>query len=209
MVSPYRTRYFQSFIVLAIILLLGLLFIKQGDLVLLINQHRSGFLDLIMPYVTLLGDGWFYGIITLIILVWKWRLGLFFAFAGGIQALASAVLKRVIFGPLPRPLPYFEQQGITLDLIAGIEYARLFTFPSGHTMTAFMLMALLSFTILPRRYHLGLLLLAVIVGFSRIYLLQHFYRDVVAGAIIGVLLATLLVSWLLPTFEKIGLKQPS
>ena len=207
MVSPYRTRYFQSFIALAIILLSGLLSIRQGDLVLLINQHRSGFLDLIMPYATLLGDGWFYGVITLIILVWKWRLGLFFALSGGIQALTSAILKRVVFGPMPRPLPYFEQQGINLDLIEGIEYARLFSFPSGHTMTAFMLMALLSFTLLPSRYHLGLLLLAVIVGFSRIYLLQHYYHDVVAGAIIGVLLAILLVRWLLPTLKKIGLKQ--
>lgn len=62
-----------------------------------------------------------------------------------------------------------------------------FSFPSGHTMAAFLLATLvhLSFD----ASAVGVYLWAILVGCSRVVLGVHFPSDVVAGAVIGVLIA--------------------
>lgn len=58
-----------------------------------------------------------------------------------------------------------------------------YSFPSGHTTVAFSLAVLLSdINEGLRNYLFGV---AVLVGFSRIYLGVHYFTDVVAGAVIG------------------------
>lgn len=67
------------------------------------------------------------------------------------------------------------------------------SFPSGHTMSAFALYGLLAL-MLPvrhRRWGLLLALLAISVGVSRIFLVQHYLVDVMAGAAFGLLLSGL------------------
>jgi undecaprenyl-diphosphatase len=72
-----------------------------------------------------------------------------------------------------------------------------FSFPSGHTITAF------AVAISLERFYpellVGLLFCAISVGASRILLGMHFLSDVIAGALIGILLAygsTSLMHWL-------------
>jgi undecaprenyl-diphosphatase len=64
-----------------------------------------------------------------------------------------------------------------------------FSFPSGHTITAFAMMASVG-AFYPSLYPL-LLFLAVSIGISRIVLGMHFLSDVLAGAAIGSLLGYL------------------
>ena len=61
------------------------------------------------------------------------------------------------------------------------------SFPSGHTMSAFGLSSLLALMAGPksRKRVLVLALLAIAVGLSRIFLVQHFLVDVLAGALLG------------------------
>lgn len=72
------------------------------------------------------------------------------------------------------------------------------SFPSGHTSQIFFMVALLV-----QRFHpglvwvVGLYLLAVLVGFTRIYVGAHYPRDVIAGFVLGSvwgILTTLVVS---------------
>jgi membrane-associated phospholipid phosphatase len=188
----FRSLYFQLFIIFFITGMGLLLATDHGDIVLWVNARRVSFLDISMPYVTFLGDGIFYGVISFALLAYRKRIGLFFGLAGILQAVIVAFLKRIVFGPVPRPTKFFEIQGVQLNLLESYDYARVFSFPSGHTMTIFLLTGLLSFTIMPRQWHPVLVVIAVIVGFSRIYLLQHFLGDVLAGAISGVILAALM-----------------
>lgn len=58
-------------------------------------------------------------------------------------------------------------------------------FPSGHTASAFAMAAMLSFALKNKRYSMFFLAGAILVGYSRIYLAQHFTDDVLAGALIG------------------------
>lgn len=60
------------------------------------------------------------------------------------------------------------------------------SFPSGHTAGAFAACWLL-YKYLPRRYGVPLLILGVLMGFSRIYVGVHYPSDVIAGAAVGCL----------------------
>lgn len=65
------------------------------------------------------------------------------------------------------------------------------SFPSGHTTTAFATAILLS-AFLPKRWQPVPIIWAAIVGIARIYYGEHNALDVVAGAALGTLFATLL-----------------
>jgi undecaprenyl-diphosphatase len=71
------------------------------------------------------------------------------------------------------------------------------SFPAGHAATAFAGALLLSY-IAPRAAPL-LVLLAIAIGYSRVYVGVHYPGDVVAGALVGVLcgLVAILVRWTL------------
>jgi undecaprenyl-diphosphatase len=67
-----------------------------------------------------------------------------------------------------------------------------FSFPSGHTITAFtMATSLICFY---PTLAVGLLFCAISIGASRILLGMHFLSDVLAGAVLGYALATLVTS---------------
>jgi membrane-associated phospholipid phosphatase len=70
------------------------------------------------------------------------------------------------------------------------------SFPSGHTTSVFALAVLLALNTNDKRISLIYLVTAIITGYSRIYLGQHFLADVVTGALIG-MLSALLVYWYL------------
>ena len=61
-----------------------------------------------------------------------------------------------------------------------------FSFPSGHTGVSFAAVSVLYFS--RNRLRFPALTLAVLIGFSRLYLYVHYPTDVLAGAVLGVLL---------------------
>jgi undecaprenyl-diphosphatase len=72
-----------------------------------------------------------------------------------------------------------------------------FSFPSGHTMTAFAVWASLASAI--PTLSLPYLLLAILIGLSRIFLGLHYPTDVLVGALLGSAIgfsASLLTGWL-------------
>jgi undecaprenyl-diphosphatase len=85
-------------------------------------------------------------------------------------------------------------------VVGGYLVVHSYSFPSGHTQTAFAIATVLS-AFLARRYNVITYLLAAGVGMSRIYLGVHYLSDVVAGAAVGIVLGVLAVCCL----EKLGL----
>jgi len=72
-----------------------------------------------------------------------------------------------------------------LHFVPGVEVHYINSFPSGHSATIFSIAVLVALMIQKRAYHVALLLMAVLVGASRIYLAQHFLIDVASGAAMG------------------------
>ena len=75
------------------------------------------------------------------------------------------------------------------DLIA-VPHSR--SFPSGHTSTSFACATVLAFLV-PRSAPLAYVLAAAI-GYSRLYVGVHWPTDVIAGAVVGVVTALLLLA---------------
>jgi membrane-associated phospholipid phosphatase len=100
------------------------------------------------------------------------------------------VLKLQIFANQVRPSVYFEGKQ-HLDFVQGVEILRYNSFPSGHTAAAFAFCFMLSLLFENKKWSVLLFLTALLVGISRMYLLEHFFRDVFFGSIVGMSVTTL------------------
>ena len=86
-----------------------------------------------------------------------------------------------------RARPFLDLEGTRV--IGWRERGR--SFPSGHTAQTFFLVTVLSTTPLSHRFQLGLVgtvalyAVAVLVGFTRMYVGAHYPRDVIGGAVLG------------------------
>lgn len=172
----------------SIIFLYPVLFFPKGEFELFINQFHYPELDLFFKYITHLGDGSLLAVLLVALLFYNYYLAILTAFTITFQSIIISLFKRWVFVGLERPLAFFDE-GVALNLVDGVDVHSSNTFPSGHTATGFALFALLFIVIGNRSVIFSTLLfiLAFLIGFSRVYLLQHFVIDAYFGAVFGVL----------------------
>src|SRR5215470_15289181 len=132
--------------------------------------------------VTRLGDGWIWYVLGFLLLAFGGPQ----RFAAVCAAGAAAVLGIFVFKALkhlsqrPRPCqiePHCWSKVLPLDQ---------FSFPSGHTMTAFSIALVISYFY--PSLEAPLFFMAISIAVSRIVLGMHFLSDVLAGAVLGVAL---------------------
>lgn len=187
--STFLLGYLPIFVVSLTIVLVS----SKASIHMAMNSCHNPFLDLLMRYWTLLGDGILLVILILVLLLVSFRYFFTalttFIFSG----LSVQFFKRVLFSDFPRPVKYFELSvtDYELYLVPGVELSSWFSFPSGHTATAFALFFALALLTRSKIGQAALLLLAIGVGYSRIYLSQHFLMDVVAGSLLGMFMGWL------------------
>ncbi len=190
----HNTYFFTFFLLFLVIGGISLSSFQQGDLLLYFNNNRSYFGDLFFKYGTKLGEEWAFIAILILFLFIRFRYALLIPLAGLIVTIVSYLSKSFFLHP--RPSQYYKSLGTLqeLNLIEGVPLVKgLSSFPSGHTMAGFALFSLTAF-LWKRKKGMGILLFlcALIVGISRIYLVQHFLKDVYLGAILGVLIAMII-----------------
>ena len=155
---------------------------------LLVNQWHSTEADTFFKYVTHLGDGAVFPIVIIILAFSRLRWALYELVAALMTLFFVFITKKIIFKGLPRPTKYFEDQE-TLHLVEGVKMHEWNSFPSGHTITAFAIFIILVLIVKNNYLKVLFMTIAILAGFSRVYLSQHFLIDVFTGAIIGSLIA--------------------
>ena len=169
---------------------------EHGDTVLWANSWHNPVSDFLFKWITYLGDGFFFAIVTLGMLIRNWKTGLLLLSMGIMQSIVSFFLKRVVFKNQPRPRIYFEHfADINLDFVEGVKVHAYNSFPSGHTLTAFALATFMALYLGNKWLSLTFLLIACLTGFSRIYLAQHFLIDICMGSLLGVMIGLAFHEW--------------
>jgi membrane-associated phospholipid phosphatase len=153
---------------------------------LLLTSYHGSFPDHLMQFFTLFGDGLFMVLSGLLLFFRRIKYGLIIVCSFIASSIFVQLLKRIAFADCKRPVAWFHDLGIEIYRIGGVEYHSAFSFPSGHTTTAFALFFGFAFFVKNTGLKILFLLMAIITGFSRIYLSQHFLGDVLAGSVLGI-----------------------
>jgi membrane-associated phospholipid phosphatase len=171
---------------------------SKASIHLYFNQFHSPFFDQFFKYVTYLGDGWAIVIIALFYLFFiSIRQGYLIGFSVIFSSAITQIFKRFVFSGMVRPSTYFtEIDPQTLHLVEGVDLHSFYSLPSGHTTAAFALTVSIAFIYNTRKMDTLMFILGALIGWSRVYLSQHFLEDVFMGSIIGVLGTIVIYSWL-------------
>ena len=148
---------------------------------------QCGFLEFIMPIITIFGDAgifWIAWSVLLMIFPKTRRTGLGMIIA----LLMGVVVCNMILKPgVARPRPYDMQAdlGVIVNLLVDKQHD--FSFPSGHTIASFEACVVL--LLADKRMGIPATILAILIAFSRMYLYVHYPTDVIVSVILGTIFA--------------------
>lgn len=169
--------------------MLQTLMLAEGKVLLFIQDYlRFPIVDDVMLFITKLGDK---GIIWIV-------LGVIFliprktrrAAILSLVALACAHLlcNEVLKEYVARIRPYEVVEGLSILIAKPSDYS----FPSGHAMCSFAA-AIVYFRHQPRRLGVPMLVLAILIAASRLYIGVHYPSDVIIGAFLGTIIAVVFI----------------
>ena len=183
--------FFSGFVLYMIITIILLLITNQGDSIKFFSDRRSMIGDTFFIYSTKLGEQWPYIIGILAFLFVKFRYSIAVLLTPFIVFLLSMFLKNTFAHPRPKEFFNMSGQLADINLIESIHTIGGFgSFPSGHTMSAFAVWGIIALMCKNKTWAAALfILLAILGGVSRVYLVQHFIKDISFGAVLGVLVA--------------------
>ena len=140
-------------------------------------------LDAVMYGLSRLGDGYFYALVGIVLFVVNAGLA--------IQVVPVLLLAFALELIIYKLLKNKTRRNRPFEILPTIRFLMhppdKFSFPSGHTGAAFVMATILS-AFIPA-LTLPFVLIAVLIGFSRIYNGLHFPSDVIAGMALGVVCA--------------------
>lgn len=175
---------------------------QHGDEILFLNNNHSSALDLVFKYSTKFGEEIFWVIAILCFLLFvNYKTAIVGFSIVILETLLVQIPKRLIFHDIVRPQKYFEGK-VILKVVEGVNVHHFHSFPSGHTGSAFALAMFLTIYTKNKYYSILYFVGAVMVAISRMYLIQHFLRDVYVGAILGIL-ASIIVYYIFENYLKI------
>lgn len=165
----------------------------KAELFLMTNRYHHTAFDEFFKFFTMVGDGSTMVLVGLGMLFVKYRYSVITVLAYAYSSVVVQIMKRIFNEP--RPSKFFE--GINpIRTLEGYPIYEWNSFPSGHSASAFTLAVVLTYLLPYKQKHWIILPIAIITATSRVYLAQHFFQDIVAGSVLGVILTFQLIYWL-------------
>lgn len=155
-----------------------LLFIQEN----IRSEAMNGF----WKFITSLGDlGWFWIALSIALMIPKKtrKVGI----ASLISLLLGVLITNVTLKNLIARTRPFDLVDAIVPLIAK---PHDFSFPSGHTCASFA-SALILYRMLPKKYGVPAVILAAMIGLSRLYVGVHYPTDVIGGFLAALLASTI------------------
>ena len=178
-------RLFPFFLIL--VLLFPLLFVQKGDILLIINGYRTPLWDAFFIRASTLGNALIVAFAMLLVLRFRFKWLAIFLLAFAFQVILVLLFKKGLYRGELRPYLYFYRSGLgnLIHLVEGVKIRYVNSFPSGHTATIFYLGSFFALLSRNRTASWILMVIGLLVGLSRIYLVQHFFMDVYFGILFG------------------------
>lgn len=149
-----------------------------------VNAFHAPWADLFFRGLTEIAE-LFMPIALLLYFIWKRRSWIKpFLISYALSTALVQIGKHILFADALRPFAYFKGLGIDWYLVQGVKINEYNSFPSGHTAAAWFVFFWVS-CLGGRALAIASGLLAIGVGYSRMYLFQHFPIDTAIGACIG------------------------
>ncbi len=152
---------------------------------LLLNNDYGIFADASFAFITHLGEAAPWITIGVLVLIFRRE----FLPLVLIALIISTALVQGIKNNLPeqaRPTKAITNVSL-IHTVKGVDLHTINSFPSGHTTTAFTIF-LLACLLIHKRWIIGVgFIYALSVGYSRIYLAQHFPKDIAGGMLVAVI----------------------
>lgn len=187
----------MQWLTLAYLVLFGIVMMatNHGDFVLWLSYRHFAIGDLFFKYWTNLGDGLLLAIVALYFLFTNLYRFYYILIAIALQTIFVHIFKQWLFAGEPRPKTFFADRLNDLNFVEGVNVRGYDSFPSGHTATAFVLAFVLISLCKNKVVNVVIFIAAVLVGISRVYIIQHFLRDIYFGSVFGILAA--LLAWMI------------
>ncbi|HPD33172.1 MAG TPA: phosphatase PAP2 family protein [Candidatus Kapabacteria bacterium] len=176
-----------------LLFLAGLIFFisnKNDELLFYFNSNRTIFLNYYFIFSTDLLSG--IGIIVLLLIALSHKYSTFFKI--GVSTLITFLIVELIKGitDLPRPSTFFANNPkLILNPIKNISLIPMHSFPSGHAANAFAIFFGFSIILKNQFAKVVCLFIACSIAISRVYLLQHFTRDILFGSLFGIIITSI------------------
>ena len=199
-ICKQNAAFLTGWLVVTMAAVVALAVVPKAELHLALNGYHTAWLDSFFYHYTHFCNWPMYVLMVLPLFCRRPVWTAVFALSQGLGALVAHILKRAC--NMPRPKTFFEDladaQPALYDawqqtIVEAVNLHSWHSFPSGHTTAFFAFFATLAFLYsaeknVPCKQEFGLLclILAILGGYSRIYLSQHFLLDVTTGMGIGV-----------------------
>lgn len=162
--------------------------IDENILIFLQNNIRNPLFDsILIPFTKSNNHGILaIVIVALLIIISRYR-------KVGITALLALIIDTIIINLFIKPTvarirPYDTIEGLHLLLNRANDYS----FPSGHTGSIFAV-ATVIFLLMPKKFGIPALTVAILMGFSRVYVGIHYPSDVICGMLFGIISAAVAI----------------